>query len=149
MSASPYHSSIAARDGKKGVCCTDAQFLLPLQWPSPIRPLSRAAGNNQLGSAVSPGGIQQYMEAFPDGGFFVGKNFVFDERVTVAGGSQQVVGACCLCAAPYDAYEPRSRCSHCRMLVLVCPACALQVPLPNSLMHPCCSCALCVICLLT
>ncbi|GAB5037238.1 rhodanese-like domain-containing protein 6-like [Nannochloropsis oceanica] len=28
------------------------------------------------------GGIQRYLEAFPDGGFFQGKNFVFDERVT-------------------------------------------------------------------
>jgi predicted sulfurtransferase len=76
------------------------------------------------------GGIQRYVEAFPDGGYFVGKNFVFDERVTVAGGSDQVVGACCLCAAPYDAYEMRSRCTRCRMLVLVCPACVAQVGWP-------------------
>jgi predicted sulfurtransferase len=26
------------------------------------------------------GGIQRYLEAFPDGGFFKGKNFVFDHR---------------------------------------------------------------------
>jgi len=25
------------------------------------------------------GGIQRYLEAFPDGGFFHGENFVFDE----------------------------------------------------------------------
>ncbi|BDA43290.1 probable thiosulfate sulfurtransferase/rhodanese-like domain-containing protein at N-terminal half [Coccomyxa sp. Obi] len=69
------------------------------------------------------GGIQRYMEAFPDGGFFAGKNFVFDERVTVAGGSERVVGRCCLCSCAHDTYEPRCRCSHCRMLVLVCPGC--------------------------
>lgn len=40
--------------------------------------------------ALAPGaagGIQRYLEAFPDGGFFKGKNFVFDERVDVEGGS--------------------------------------------------------------
>lgn len=26
------------------------------------------------------GGIQRYLEQFPDGGFFKGKNFVFDHR---------------------------------------------------------------------
>lgn len=26
------------------------------------------------------GGIQRYMEQFPEGGFFKGKNFVFDHR---------------------------------------------------------------------
>ena len=26
------------------------------------------------------GGIHRYLEAFPDGGFFKGKNFVFDQR---------------------------------------------------------------------
>ncbi|KAG5177691.1 hypothetical protein JKP88DRAFT_350674 [Tribonema minus] len=30
------------------------------------------------------GGIERYLQAFPDGGFFAGKNFVFDERVSVA-----------------------------------------------------------------
>jgi hypothetical protein len=74
------------------------------------------------------GGIQRYLEAFPaDGGFFAGANFVFDERVTVGGGSAEVVGRCCVCAAPHDAYEPRVRCARCRMLLLLCPACAAQV----------------------
>lgn len=80
-------------------------------------------------AVLDAGGIHRYMEAFPDGGFFAGKNFVFDERVTVAGGSGKVVGSCSLCAAPHDSYEPRCRCSHCRMLVLVCPDCASLVQL--------------------
>ena len=75
----------------------------------------------------STGGIQRYMEAFPDGGYFAGRNFVFDERVTVAGGSGCVVGRCCLCGCAHDTYEPRCRCGHCRMLVLVCPGCASHV----------------------
>ena len=72
------------------------------------------------------------MEAFPDGGFFTGKNFVFDERVTVGleGGSSG--GTCLVCSAPHDTYEPRRRCRRCRMLVLVCPACAAKVCPPVS-----------------
>ena len=67
------------------------------------------------------------MEAFPSGGFFAGRNFVFDERVTVASKGGQIVGRCLLCCAPHDTYEPRRRCGHCRMLVVVCPACAEKV----------------------
>ena len=67
------------------------------------------------------------MEAFPAGGFFAGKNFVFDERVTVGGGNAAVLGRCLACAAPHDSYEPRVRCARCRMLVLVCPVCAAEV----------------------
>lgn len=67
------------------------------------------------------------MEAFPSGGYFVGKNFVFDERVTVGSEGGQVLGRCLECAAPHDTYEPRRRCRHCRMLVLICLSCAAQV----------------------
>ncbi|CAM9336948.1 unnamed protein product, partial [Ectocarpus fasciculatus] len=58
-------------------------------------------------------------------GFFCGKNFVFDERVSVpespAGGV--VMGRCVLCERPWDDYGSRCRCTRCRMLVLVCDAC--------------------------
>ena len=81
------------------------------------------------------GGIEKYLQEFPDGGYWQGKNFVFDERVTVAGGCEEIVGACCLCNAPFDAYEPRIRCTHCRMLVLVCPACAAQVCFHSNIDH--------------
>ncbi|CAM9357250.1 unnamed protein product [Scytosiphon promiscuus] len=58
-------------------------------------------------------------------GFFRGKNFVFDERVSVpefpAGGI--AIGRCLLCQCPWDDYGSRSRCSRCRMLVLVCDGC--------------------------
>ena len=67
------------------------------------------------------------MEAFPDGGFFEGKNFVFDERVTVGLEGGKTIGSCLACSAPHDSYEPRRRCQHCRMLVLLCPACAAKV----------------------
>ncbi|KAL3681523.1 hypothetical protein R1sor_024479 [Riccia sorocarpa] len=69
------------------------------------------------------GGIQRYMEAFPDGGFFVGKNFVFDHRLAVPSSNLLVVGKCLHCSTPYDDYSARCRCSLCRMLVLVCTDC--------------------------
>ncbi|KAG6555612.1 hypothetical protein Mapa_002847 [Marchantia paleacea] len=69
------------------------------------------------------GGIQRYMEAFPDGGYFVGKNFVFDHRLAVPSSNKVVVGRCLQCNTPYDDYSARCRCSLCRMLVLVCGDC--------------------------
>lgn len=69
------------------------------------------------------GGIQRYMEQFPDGGFFKGKNFVFDHRVSVGSTKENVLGNCLLCNFPFDDYSSRSRCTYCRMLVLVCNVC--------------------------
>eukprot|EP00897_Mesotaenium_endlicherianum_P005108 jgi/Mesen1/4625/ME000237S03664 len=69
------------------------------------------------------GGIVRYMEAFPDGGFFSGKNFVFDPRIAVGTERQEVTGRCLLCAAKWDNYAARCRCATCRMLVLVCATC--------------------------
>ncbi|WOL03252.1 rhodanese-like domain-containing protein 6 isoform X1 [Canna indica] len=69
------------------------------------------------------GGIQRYMEQFPDGGFFKGKNFVFDHRISVGSQGTDVIGRCLLCGSRFDDYSPRCRCSYCRMLVLVCYDC--------------------------
>jgi len=76
------------------------------------------------------GGIQRYIERFVDGGFFGGKNFVFDERVAVpppAAPVDNVVGTCLLCHAACDSYRPRMRCAVCRLLVLICPKCEAGV----------------------
>ncbi|KAL7124890.1 hypothetical protein ABFS83_14G079100 [Erythranthe nasuta] len=69
------------------------------------------------------GGIQRYMEQFPDGGFFKGKNFVFDHRVSVGSFDTNILGTCLLCGASFDDYTSRCRCTHCRMLVLICDSC--------------------------
>ncbi|KAJ4833534.1 Rhodanese-like domain-containing protein 6 [Turnera subulata] len=69
------------------------------------------------------GGIQRYLEQFPDGGYFKGKNFVFDHRISVGSSDPNVLGSCLLCGLPFDDYSSRCRCSHCRMLVLVCDSC--------------------------
>ncbi|MCO5569358.1 hypothetical protein L7F22_023070 [Adiantum nelumboides] len=69
------------------------------------------------------GGIQRYLEAFPDGGFFKGKNFVFDHRIAVPSSCPEVLGRCLHCGVLWDDYSSRFRCSQCRMLVLVCKDC--------------------------
>ncbi|CAM6017016.1 unnamed protein product [Sphagnum balticum] len=69
------------------------------------------------------GGIHRYLEAFADGGFFKGKNFVFDHRMAVASSNPEVLGCCLLCKVPFDSYSSRTRCSLCRLLVLICTDC--------------------------
>ena len=73
------------------------------------------------------GGIHRYLEAYPDGGCFQGKNFVFDSRVSmapplakkedasIAGNeinrydlSKEIIGLCIDCAAVHDTYSGES-----------------------------------------
>ncbi|GAY63168.1 hypothetical protein CUMW_223460 [Citrus unshiu] len=72
------------------------------------------------------GGIQRYLEQFPDGGFFKGKNFVFDHRISVGSSDADIMGSCLLCGSSFDDYSSRCRCTHCRMLVLVCDTCRME-----------------------
>lgn len=71
------------------------------------------------------GGIHAYQETFPEGGYFRGKNFVFDPRIVVpsAANTDDVIGTCCVCSRLYDDYSRQCRCSKCRVLVLVCDDC--------------------------
>uniref|UniRef100_M4C3T4 Rhodanese domain-containing protein n=1 Tax=Hyaloperonospora arabidopsidis (strain Emoy2) TaxID=559515 RepID=M4C3T4_HYAAE len=69
------------------------------------------------------GGIHRYLERFPDGGgLFQGKNFVFDQRVTMASEDQSITGQCARCHVPHDALSG-IRCAYCRMHVLLCELC--------------------------
>lgn len=69
------------------------------------------------------GGIHMYLENFPDGGFFEGKNFVFDDRVIVGPQNAEVVGRCHGCDKPYEDYSRKRSCPFCRILLLVCEDC--------------------------
>nr|CAD1816874.1 unnamed protein product [Ananas comosus var. bracteatus] len=69
------------------------------------------------------GGIQRYLEQFPDGGYFKGKNFVFDHRISLGSLDGNILGSCLMCGSSFDDYSSRCRCTHCRMLVLVCSDC--------------------------
>lgn len=70
------------------------------------------------------GGIHAYQESYPNGGFFRGKNFVFDPRITVSSlENEEVIGTCCVCLCLFDDYSRQYRCSRCRVLILVCERC--------------------------
>lgn len=77
------------------------------------------------------GGIHRYLEAYPDGGLFRGKNFVFDHRVAVTPTDNKcdvvVVGRCLECNAAYDRLSANRICTVCRALVLVCDSCEERI----------------------
>lgn len=89
------------------------------------------------------GGIHRYLQAYPDGGKFEGKNFVFDSRVAmgpdgeVAGtaatttNATKVVGHCIDCNCNFDRYSGNIVCTVCRQPVLVCDECVRSNPFPN------------------
>ena len=70
------------------------------------------------------GGIHRYLEAYPDGSdsAYIGKNFVFDRRMSQSTPGAQVIGRCVECEAAYDTYEPRK--VRETLLALVQPKCA-------------------------
>lgn len=66
------------------------------------------------------GGIHTYIEQFPDG-FFRGKNYVFDGRITVKV-NDDILGTCFICSTPCDEY---TNCVNalCNLHFIGCPAC--------------------------
>ncbi len=66
------------------------------------------------------GGIQRYLEKYPDG-HFRGKNYVFDGRIAF-GGTNEVLAQCEQCSCSYDEY---SNCinAECNKQIIVCPPC--------------------------
>ncbi len=71
------------------------------------------------------GGIHRYAEQYPDG-YFKGKNYVFDKRIALSV-TDDVLGACMLCAQPADSYRGCSIPS-CRQQCLLCPHCISAAP---------------------
>jgi len=83
------------------------------------------------------GGIHRYLEEFGDDGYFKGLNFVFDRRVVMSGSdskgpdniegdsqpSQEVVGRCYECDAPFDQVSGSNICTVCRDVCLICTEC--------------------------
>lgn len=104
--------------------------------------------NTQMGEQVKgvyqlEGGIEKYLQAFPDGGHWRGKNFVFDKREATSaenrngdGGviqkqkkkkkqkaKQDVQAKCCVCDCPWDRYVGKKKCYTCGVPVLMCDSC--------------------------
>jgi predicted sulfurtransferase len=88
------------------------------------------------------GGIHKYLDAFPDGGHFKGKNFVFDARLAMApsehapngnnangsAGSAEaakdaVVGHCVHCGVTDDFLSEAISCAVCKSFVILCAGC--------------------------
>ncbi|MCA9770081.1 rhodanese-related sulfurtransferase [Candidatus Dependentiae bacterium] len=66
------------------------------------------------------GGIHRYVEQFPNG-FFRGKNYVFDSRITIKI-NDDILGSCSLCSKPNDNYI---NCANalCNKHVICCTNC--------------------------
>jgi predicted sulfurtransferase len=101
--------------------------------------------NQQMGSDVKgvyqlQGGIERYLQAFPDGGHWRGKNFVFDKREAISADNREGDGGvvrrrkksdvgegteakCCVCTAPWDRYVGKKKCQTCGVPVLMCDSC--------------------------
>lgn len=86
------------------------------------------------------GGIDRYVKTFPDGGFWKGKNYLFDRRMEQIPGTKdsavvekEVVSKCCLCRQKWASYRGKFKCSQslCGVPVIVCTNCdarALREP---------------------
>ncbi|GMH49100.1 hypothetical protein TrVE_jg11108 [Triparma verrucosa] len=75
------------------------------------------------------GGIHKYIEEFPEGGFWKGKNYTFDKRFAHAGvkleeeGKVEVLGRCECCGVEWDRFRGKRRCPTCGVPSLICKDC--------------------------
>jgi hypothetical protein len=92
------------------------------------------------------GGIDKYFKEFPEGGYWKGKNYVFDKRfahappkidgalhgkttttttTTEETATTQLMGKCEACQKPWDMYRGKRRCPTCGVPSLICRECFL------------------------
>lgn len=74
------------------------------------------------------GGIDKYFKEFPDGGYWKGKNYVFDKRFSHAPLLKEEertspISSCESCGKPWDKFRGKQRCSTCGVPSLVCRDC--------------------------
>lgn len=131
--------------------------------------LAREMGNDVAGVYQLKGGIERYLKTFKDGGYWRGKNFVFDKREavgvdnpdgdggvirkqdkkknqsgTVEATPAAVVATCCVCGDPWDRYVGKKKCSTCGVPVLMCDKCMSLKPDKTPGMELKVRCPLCV-----
>jgi len=84
------------------------------------------------GEYMVRGGIERYIKTFPEGGFWKGKNYLFDRRMEQVPEKkppeeleQDVESCCCVCKRPWGVYRGAFKCheKNCQVPVIVCPAC--------------------------
>jgi hypothetical protein len=87
------------------------------------------------------GGIDKYFKEFPEGGYWKGKNYVFDKRFAHAPPKvdgeihgkadkekpeeKSIMGKCEACQKPWDMYRGKRRCPTCGVPSLICRECFL------------------------
>lgn len=79
------------------------------------------------------GGIDKYFKEFPDGGYWKGKNYVFDKRFSHApllkdehvpeAKPDAPISMCEACGKPWDRFRGKQRCFTCGVPSLVCRDC--------------------------
>eukprot|EP00537_Pseudo-nitzschia_pungens_P019349 CAMPEP_0172404310 /NCGR_PEP_ID=MMETSP1061-20121228/62614_1 /TAXON_ID=37318 /ORGANISM="Pseudo-nitzschia pungens, Strain cf. pungens" /LENGTH=634 /DNA_ID=CAMNT_0013139041 /DNA_START=41 /DNA_END=1945 /DNA_ORIENTATION=+ len=91
------------------------------------------------------GGIERYLKTFPQGGFWSGKNYLFDKRMEqlpeLKDSSQveqevttKLRAKCCLCRKPWTTYRGQHKCGglECGVPVLVCDVCHMSLTAAGS-----------------
>lgn len=77
------------------------------------------------------GGIERYVKTFPSGGYWKGKNYLFDKRMeqtpdikSDATVERDIGAKCCLCDVKHTVYRGQFKCSRglCGVPVIVCGA---------------------------
>ncbi|CAJ1451120.1 unnamed protein product [Effrenium voratum] len=100
------------------------------------------------GEFMLRGGIERYVRTFPEGGFWKGKNFLFDKRQEQVPEKkpseelqEEVESKCCVCKKLWGLYRGQFKCSHedCQVPVIVCSDCRPDVELKQ----PWLQCPLC------
>ena len=95
------------------------------------------------------GGIDRYLKTFPEGGYWRGRNYLFDlrgeqkpEDKSETQVSRETKSACCVCKSPFDLYKGKHACSNkeCKVPVIVCDGCRKRAEgeLKASLLCPLC-----------
>ena len=88
------------------------------------------------------GGIERYVKTFPNGGYWKGKNYLFDRRMEQTPENAKTFeenddtlqdAKCCLCQTKWTIYRGQFKCNRslCRVPVIVCDSCtatAIQTP---------------------
>ena len=86
------------------------------------------------GIAMVRGGVDRYLKTFPEsGGFWKGKNYLFDLREAQMAEKEGDLGAsgskCCVCDRAWSKYEGKFVCGDqkCKVPVLVCDGCRNKI----------------------
>jgi predicted sulfurtransferase len=90
------------------------------------------AGFSTKGIYHCRGGIERYMKTFPEGGFWKGRNYLFDRRLEQVPEKKseeqldkEVESVCCVCKKPWAIYRGAKACcvEDCKIPVIVCTDC--------------------------